>query len=154
MRCAIHNRLGTKKRRLFRMSESHRLHTSKIGAMSLLLILFLFASGCGPKKVPPPPPPPRPIADNIPPTLPNVQKPVIASFSAEPTTIERGQSSLLSWSISGAMDMSIDNGVGSVQSRGQRSVSPANTTTYTLTASGPGGSDTRSVTVSVSTPPG
>jgi peptidoglycan-associated lipoprotein len=135
------------------MSESHRLHTSKIGAMLLLLILFLFASGCK-KKVPPPPPPPPPVVEKPIVDAPISARPVIASFSAEPTTIERGQSSTLSWSINGATDMSIDNGVGAVQSRGQRSVSPANTTTYTLTANGPGGSDTRSVTVSVSTPPG
>ena len=48
--------------------------------------------------------------------------------------------------------MSIDQGVGAVQSRGTRPVSPASSTTYTLTANGPGGSDTRSVTVSVATP--
>jgi len=49
--------------------------------------------------------------------------------------------------------MSIDHGVGAVQSRAQRQVFPSATTTYTLTAIGPGGSDTRTVTVEVSTAP-
>ena len=134
------------------MTESRRLHTSRIGVGLLMLVLFFFASGCK-KKVPPPPPPPPPTRSEPAPT-PTVQPPVIASFAAEPSTIEKGQSSTLSWSISGATDMSIDNGIGPVQSRGTRQVFPANTTTYTLTAKGPGGSVSRSATVSVSTPPG
>jgi peptidoglycan-associated lipoprotein len=59
----------------------------------------------------------------------------------------------LSWSITNATDMSIGQGIGPVQSQGQRQVFPTNTTTYTLTARGPGGNDSRSVTVTVSTPP-
>ena len=50
--------------------------------------------------------------------------PVINSFTAEPSTIEAGQSSTLRWSITGATDMSIDHGVGAVQSTGQRQVFP------------------------------
>ncbi len=80
-------------------------------------------------------------------------RPAINNFSAEPSTIERGQSSTLSWSISNATDMSIDRGIGAVQSQGQRQVFPNATTTYTLSVSGPGGMDTRSVTVTVGTPP-
>jgi peptidoglycan-associated lipoprotein len=40
-----------------------------------------------------------------------------------------------------------------VQANGTRQVSPAASTTYTLTASGAGGMDTRSVTVTVNAPP-
>jgi peptidoglycan-associated lipoprotein len=130
------------------MSDSQRLRVSKIAA-TLVLTLVVLAPGCK-KKVPPPPPPP-PRTETAPP--PTVAKPSIDSFTAEPSTIEKGQSSTLSWSISGATDMSIDHGVGAVQSRGQRQVFPANTTTYTLTANGPGGSDTRTVTVAVNNPP-
>ena len=131
------------------MSASDRLHASKIAATLLVLTLAVVAPGCN-KKVPPPPPPPA-KAEAAPP--PTVAKPSIDSFAAEPSTIERGQSSTLSWSISGATDMSINNGIGAIQSRGQRQVFPTSTTTYTLTANGPGGSDTRTVTVSVNTPP-
>lgn len=128
------------------MNANDRLEASRIGAVALVLALALVAPGCK-KKVPPPPPPPAEAAPA--PTAPSVLKPAINSFTAEPSTIERGQSSTLSWSISNATDMSIDHGIGAVQSRGQRQVFPNSTTTYTLTANGPGGSDTRSVTVEV-----
>lgn len=131
------------------MSES-KLHVSKIGAVLLVPMLFVLAPGCK-KKVPPPPPPPPSHTETAPP--PSVQKPAINSFTAEPSTIERGQSSTLNWSISNATDMSLDHQIGAVQSRGTRQVFPSSTTTYTLTASGPGGSDSRSVTVEVTTPP-
>ncbi len=123
----------------------------KLGAVLLALMLVAFASGCK-KKVPPPPPPPPP-APTAPETVARVDRPVINSFTAEPSSIERAQSSTLSWSISNATDMSISQGIGAVQSQGQRQVFPTNTTTYTLTARGPGGNDSRSVTVSVSSPP-
>src|SRR5215470_10950534 len=116
------------------MSPSYRSQASKISALLLALTLVVFASGCK-KKVAssPPPPPPRDIA----PPPPSVSQPVINSFTAEPSTIDRGQSSTLRWSISNATDMTIDQGVGAVQSQGQRSVSPGSTSTYTLVANGP-----------------
>jgi peptidoglycan-associated lipoprotein len=123
----------------------------KLGAVLLALVLLAFASGCK-KKVPPPPPPPPPPQQEAPPP-PRQDRPVINSFTAEPSSIERGQSSTLSWSISNATDMSINQGIGAVQSQGQRQVFPTNTTSYTLTARGPGGNDSRSVTISVSSPP-
>ena len=47
----------------------------------------------------------------------------------------------------------IDIGVGEVGANGTRMVSPNTSTTYTLTASAAGGSDTRSATLEVSAPP-
>jgi peptidoglycan-associated lipoprotein len=132
------------------MTESERLQTYKFGAVVLALSLSMIAAGCK-KKVPPPPPPPPPAA-TVTPTTPAARA-TINSFTAEPSTIERGQSSTLRWSMSNATDMSISQGIGAVQSQGQRQVFPTATTTYTLTANGPGGSDSRSVTVSVGTPP-
>ncbi len=111
----------------------------------LALCLFTFATGCK-KPVKPPPPPPSPPTSVKPPTP---SAPVISSFTAEPTSIERGQSATLRWSISGATDMTVDQGLGAVQSSGSRSVYPSSTTTYTLTANGPGGSDTKTVTIEV-----
>jgi peptidoglycan-associated lipoprotein len=137
---------------MFRMSDSDRLHAStRTSAVLLALVLIAFASGCK-KKVPPPPPPPPPAAA-APEPVARVERPTINSFTAEPSTIERGQSSTLSWSISNATDMTINSGIGAVQSQGQRQVFPTNTTTYTLTARGPGGTDTRNVSVTVSSPP-
>jgi peptidoglycan-associated lipoprotein len=124
-----------------------RSKATKFSAALLAMALVVFASGCK-KPVKPGPPPPVARNDGPPPTT--ASRPVIASFTAEPTTIEKGQSSTLRWTINNATDMTIDQGLGAIQSRGQRQVFPANTTTYTLTASGPGGTDTRSVTVEVS----
>lgn len=130
------------------ITKSTRTYT-KTGAVTLALTLAIFAASCK-KKTPPPPPPPPPAAA-APTTTPAV-RPVISSFTAEPSSIDRGQSSTLRWSITGATDMSIDQGVGPVQSQGSRQVFPNNSTTYTLTASGPGGTDSRSATITVTTP--
>jgi peptidoglycan/xylan/chitin deacetylase (PgdA/CDA1 family) len=86
---------------------------------------------------PPPPPPPA--------------KPVIGSFTATPASIAAGSSAVLSWTVTGASSTSIDQGVGTVTGS-SKSVSPAQTTTYTLTATNPGGSVTAVATVTV-TPP-
>ena len=137
------------------MRDSSRLQTSKLGAVRLatplLLTVVLFAAGCG-KKHPTPPPAPAPIPTGSVTPAP-AAAPVITSFTAEPSTIEPGQSSTLRWSISNATDMSIDHGIGAVQSQGQRQVFPRTSTSYTLSVRGPGGMTTASATVQVSTPP-
>ena len=74
----------------------------------------------------------------------------IGSFTANPAAIQPGQSSTLSWTISNATGASISPNVGSVDPHtGSVSVSPTQTTTYTLTANGPGGPVTQSLTVQV-----
>jgi streptogramin lyase len=79
------------------------------------------------------------------------QVPVISSFTANPTSIGLGQSSALSWNVSGATSLTIDNGVGAVSpvTAGSKSVSPATTTTYTLTATNLAGNVTQTVTLNV-----
>ncbi len=121
----------------------------KISIVLLGFTLFLAATGCK-KKVAPPPPPPPPKEVPPPPPPPKVS---ISQFVAEPSTIQRGQSATLRWEVSNATDISISEGVGTVQSRGDRQVFPNNSTTYTLTAKGPGGTDWRSATVNVTVPP-
>ncbi len=77
---------------------------------------------------------------------------VIDSFTATPPTITPGQQSALAYSFTGGVG-SIDNGVGSVTSGGSTNVSPATTTTYTLTVTPPfGPSVQRQATVTVSEP--
>jgi len=78
--------------------------------------------------------------------------PVISSFSASPTSIAAGGSSTLSWSVSNATSLSIDQGVGSVTGLTSIAVSPTVDITYTLTATGPGGTATRSITITVHAP--
>ena len=125
-------------------------NSSVIWTAIVLVALAAFASGCK-KKVPPPPPPPPPVESK--PVAPPPPAPSINEFSAEPSSIERGQSSTLKWSVGNADRMSIDNGVGSIQANGSRSVFPNETTTYTLTATGPGGTTNKTATVNVTAPP-
>jgi len=125
----------------------------KLTALCMAASLAMFAAGCK-KKTPPPPPPPPPAPEaKVEPPKPVA--PTIAQFSAEPTNIQAGQSATLRWEVSGnATSVSIDNAIGTVQNTGNRRVFPTNSTTYTLTASGPGGSVTASATISVTaTPP-
>src|SRR5207237_4759142 len=93
------------------------------------------------KKVPPAPPPPPP-----PPAAPT------ASLNASPQTIEKGQSTTLTWQTANATDVSID-GIGAVQVSGSRQATPANSTTYTLMAKGPGGTQAATARVTVTMPP-
>ena len=81
--------------------------------------------------------------------------PSISSFSASPGGITLGQSATLSWNVSGATSLSIDNGVGSQSnlSNGSVSVSPSGTTTYTLTATNANGSQTAFTTVTINLAP-
>lgn len=125
------------------------MNMRKISIVLLGFSLLLAAGGCR-KKVAPPPPPPPPKEEPPPPPPP---KPTISEFTAEPSTIQRGQSATLRWDVSNATDISINQGIGPVPARGSRQVFPNDTTTYTLTAKGPGGEDRRSVTVTVTVPP-
>ena len=49
--------------------------------------------------------------------VPGGQAPVIASFAAQPATLVAGESSALTWQITGATNVSIDNGVGDVSAQ-------------------------------------
>ncbi len=114
-------------------------------------IMLLMASGCSKKTPIPPPPPPAPAATNT--TTPSSGKPVIAEFSVEPSNIERGQSAVLRWTVTGSNNVAIDNGLGTVPPSGTRRLTPSGTTTYTLTAMGTGGELTATTTVTVTAPP-
>lgn len=72
-----------------------------------------------------------------------------ATFTRSPTSIVCGTSSTLSWSTTNATSISINQDVGTVSASGSTSVSPMKNTTYTLTATGPGGTVTKSLTVYV-----
>jgi hypothetical protein len=75
------------------------------------------------------------------------------SFDASPGQIRRGESARLVWSTADATSVSIDRGVGSQPVRGSASVAPTSTTTYTLSATGPGGTATAQTTIEVITTP-
>jgi hypothetical protein len=73
----------------------------------------------------------------------------IRSLDVEPATIEPGQSATLRWEVLNAYSVSIEPAVGNVAARGTQRLSPAATTTYTLTATGANGTTSRSATVAV-----
>ncbi len=80
------------------------------------------------------------------------QLPTISSFSANPAIINSGQSSTLSWSVTGATSLSITPGIGTVNGNSIQ-VTPNQTTTYTLTATNSNGYITKKVIVSVNSDP-
>lgn len=59
-------------------------------------------------------------------------------FTANPENVKQGESSTLTWKTSQASTCSLDQAIGNVACNGSRSVTPAATTTYTLTATGVG----------------
>ena len=109
-------------------------------ALVFALGAILFLGACHKKQPPPPPPPPPP------PAAPT------ASLTANPETIDKGQSSTLTWQTTNATDVSID-GIGAVQPNATQQVNPSDSTTYTLTAKGAGGTQTATARVTVNAPP-
>ena len=75
--------------------------------------------------------------------------PVINSFNSTPAAVAEGSPAVLNWDVFNATALIIDQGVGSVSSSGTSVVTPAVTTTYTLTAVNAAGAVTRTVTVTV-----
>ena len=65
--------------------------------------------------------------------------PVVSYFTADPPIISAGDSTTLNWSVLNATSVTIEPGVGSVDSSGAASVSPATDTEYTLTATNAAG---------------
>ncbi len=60
--------------------------------------------------------------------------PVIESFDANPAVIRSGEATNLSWSVVGASQVRISQGIGQVTLKGFVSAMPSKTTTYELTA--------------------
>ncbi len=114
----------------------------KFGLIALIAAFTIVAGACQ-KKVTAKPAalPPAPAAAPAPPTV---------KLSASPDFITQGQQSTLSWTSENATKLDLEPGVGSVQAQGSTAVSPSQSTTYTITASGPGGNAVDTVRVTVS----
>lgn len=101
------------------------------------------------------------IRGYYPPDIPGIKpgpaySPVINSFSANKPSIERGETAILTWTTTNASSVTISPGVGIVAASGSTTVTPANTTTYTLMASAKSGnpvSSTVTITVMPRIPP-
>jgi peptidoglycan-associated lipoprotein len=122
--------------------EGGKVTQQKIKWSTLVLILgaLMFLSACKKKPAPPPPPPPPP------PPAPT------ASLTASPNSVDKGQSTTLTWQTTNATDVSID-GIGAVQPSGSQQVTPADSTTYHLVAKGAGGTQEATARVTVNAPP-
>ncbi len=80
-------------------------------------------------------------------------QPPTCTLNANPTSITTGGASTLSWTTSNATSVSINQGIGAVSPGGSMNVTPWGTTTYTLTATGNGGSVNCQTTITVNQPP-
>lgn len=124
------------------VSLEENLRQSKLKWFTLILALTaVMMLGACKKKVAPPAPPPPP-----PPPAPT------ASLSASPDAIQKGGSTTLTWQTTNATDVSVD-GIGAVQPNGSQQVTPADSTTYHLTAKGAGGTQEATARVTVTAPP-
>jgi hypothetical protein len=74
-----------------------------------------------------------------------------ALLTANPMSIQSGQSSTLSWATANATTVTLDG--GAVSANGSRAVFPTTTKTYKLVATNSSGSVSSSVTVTVTAPP-
>ena len=111
------------------MNKSTSNRIVVLGVLAFLMV----ASGCKKKETAPPPPPPP--------------KAVSATLSANPTSIEAGQSATLTWSSENATDVALDG--NKVDPSGSQTVSPTQTTTYHLTAKGAAGTQEATAQVAV-----
>ena len=117
---------------------------SKILFGSLLAILAFSAACKKPAPQAPAPPPPTPAA---PPARPTVD------LRASTTIIQRGETVTLTWSSTNATALSLSPGIGNVAAEGSQKVTPQDSTTYAISATGPGGSADANVRITVSAPP-
>ncbi|MEI6306226.1 MAG: outer membrane beta-barrel domain-containing protein, partial [Deltaproteobacteria bacterium] len=76
-----------------------------------------------------------------------------ANLSLTPASVKQGETAKLSWTSRDASDCSIQPGIGQVPLQGDKSVTPAADTSYTLTCTGPGGSTSSNAAVAVVVPP-
>jgi peptidoglycan-associated lipoprotein len=124
-------------------------HSFSRFALLGLLAMAIVGGGCAHH--------PPPVA-----TQPTTQPPVAApparptvTLQASSTFVQRGESATLTWSSTNATSLTLNPTVGSVAPEGSSKVSPTESTTYTITATGPGGTADQSIriTVSAAAPP-
>jgi hypothetical protein len=94
----------------------------------------------------------------------NGKKPIVAAqlappaspkvaLSASPTSAQAGQQVTLTWSSTKATSVTLEPSVGGVAAQGSTTVRPSQSTAYTVTATGPGGSARASAQVIITPAP-
>ncbi len=110
----------------------------RLAGLSFALSTSLLLGSCHKKAVPTPTAPPPPPAPS-------------ATLNVTPMNVQQGQSAQLVWSTQNATAVSIET-LGAVEANGSRTITPTVSTTYTLTAKGPGGSIQANARVTVTAP--
>ena len=128
------------------------LKTSGIGVICLTAVLALVGAGCGKKAAPYTPSNTTPPGPMSPTDGSGSMRPTVLQFTVEPSVVERGQSATLRWSVNNVTTITIDKGIGDVPASGTRRITPNETTTYRLAASGPNGTVNGTTTVTVTNP--
>ena len=115
----------------------------KLGLLLGVVAFVAFAGGCK-KQVashPPTQAAPQPTAQ---PTV---------TLNASPSSVKSGDTVTLSWTSTDATDLDIEPGVGKVVAQGTTPVNPTQSTTFTITATGPGGTATADARITVGAAP-
>ena len=99
-----------------------------------------------------PKPAPKPVEPVVEPPKPAPPAPLV-SLSASPDSIEKGKTTTLTWSSQNATECDIQPGIGPVPPQGSKVVTPSDTTSYTITCKGEGGSANGAARVGVTVPP-
>jgi peptidoglycan-associated lipoprotein len=112
----------------FRFFDTGWAQAAKSFILVALLSTVMVLIGCGSKKqvsqaAPPAPPPPAAPS---------------ASIEANPTLVQAGQSTTLTWKTENATEVRVEP-LGIVQANGSKTVTPTESTSYRLIATGPGG---------------
>jgi hypothetical protein len=114
-----------------------RFHSLRTAVLFGLVALALMANGKNPIAA----------AQLAPPASPSV------ALSVSPASAQAGQQVTLTWSSTNATSITLEPSVGSVAAQGSKTVRPSQSTTYTVTATGPGGSAHASAKVSITPAP-
>ena len=117
----------------------------KIGKFSAILVALTFAIMTGCHNTPKMTKSPQQTAPTI--TAPSPS----ATLTVTPDTVERGQSAQLTWTTQNAKTVTID-GIGTVSATGSQKITPPDSTTYRLTATGDGGNADASARITVNLP--
>src|ERR1700760_4138256 len=124
-------------------NDRSRVGTPRWATTAAVLSLGVLAmAGCHKKQSAPPPYGGTPLASGAAPT---------ATLSADPLSIDLGQSVVLNWRTTNATSVSID-GIGNVPVNGTQTVSPSSSTNFHLVARGDGGTTEANVRVTVRVP--
>lgn len=113
----------------------------KAGSWLVVGLLAITVVGCKREEVVRPP--------EVPPAQPAPTPRPTVTLRASETFIQKGESVTLSWTATDATEVSLSPGIGRVAAQGSTRVTPEVSTTYTISASGPGGTATDSVRITV-----